>query len=424
MLDEADLRRGSALRERRRVILLCAPVTLLFTFADTVALHRFSPAVFGVRLLWTAQIAATGLLLGRVSAVAERRMTLLLAVCSSLFFGLLTTMTGGFASPLFHWILAMPLVIAVVLQEYPRATSAAAVATLASGLAIVIHSGQSVQIALEWLIQAAGMSALAVYASVAYRRLRFREQALREAAAVAGERMRASEEAVRQRDDFLTVAAHELRTPLTSVRLHAERLMRRPGETTGLTSLYRQLERLTSLVETLLDMSRLASGQLDLRPSPTPLRPLLRQLLARQAPVAADQECSLTLEDGEDLSADVDRTRLEQVVTNLITNATKYGRGQPVVVSLARGGAGLRIAVRDRGIGIAAEDQRRIFERFERAASSSNYGGVGLVLWISKRLVEAMGGSITVDSRPDQGATFTVELPLAAAPRVERPAAL
>ncbi len=420
-MDEADLERGSALRERRRVILLCAPVTLLFTFADTLALHRFSPGVFGVRLLWTAQIAVTGLLLGRIPPLAERRLTLLLAVSSSLFFALLTWLTGGFASPLFHWILAMPLVIAVVLQEYPRATSAAAVATLASGLAIVIASGQPPSIAAQWLVQAAGMSALAVYASVAYRRLRFREQALREAGAVAAERVRASEEAVRLRDDFLSVAAHELRTPLTTVRLQTERLLRRPGDSEPVAALHRQVERLNHLVDTLLDMSRLASGRPELQPAPTPLRALLLQLIGRYGPVAAHQGCTIELEPGEDLSAQADRSALEQVLTNLLTNATKYGRERPVLVSVRRAGARVRIVVRDQGIGIAVEDQRRIFGRFERAAASSSYGGLGLGLWISKRLVDEMGGSIAVESSPGAGATFTVELPLAAAAQPQAP---
>jgi signal transduction histidine kinase len=420
-MTEEALHRGSALRERRRVILLCAPVTLMFTLADTVALQRFSLPVFGVRLAWTALIVATGLLLGRLSLAAERRLVLLLAGSSSAFFALLTWMTGGWKSPLFHWILAMPLVIAVVVQDYPRATLAAAGTTLAGGFAIVLGSGQPLAAAFEWLILAAGMSLLAVYASTAYQRLRFREQALREAAAVAVERARASEEAVRLRDDFLTVASHELRTPLTALRLQAERLKRRGSregeaervrEETSVGAIHRQIERLTSLVDSLFEMSRLTASGPALQKVPTALSPLLRQAVARYAPIARQEECELTLEVSEEVTADVDGVRLEQVVTNLLANAVKYGRGKPVQVRLlARAGRAV-LAVSDQGIGIAADDQRRIFERFERAVSSRQYGGLGLGLWISRRLIEEMGGSITVDSRPGEGATFTIELPL------------
>ncbi|HEY0710173.1 MAG TPA: hypothetical protein VGG33_25405 [Polyangia bacterium] len=133
MIDDATIRTGSALHSRRRVLFLCAPVTLLFAFADALALQRFSPLVFGIRLSWAALLAAGAVAIGRVSEVTERRLMLIIAVASSLFFALITWLTGAFASPLFHWILAMPLVIAVVLQEFPLATAAAAVATLASG---------------------------------------------------------------------------------------------------------------------------------------------------------------------------------------------------------------------------------------------------------------------------------------------------
>jgi signal transduction histidine kinase len=429
MVDETSLHRGSALRERRRVILLCAPVTLLFTFADTLALQRFSPAVFGVRLLWTAHIVATGLLLGRLQPEGERRLLMALAVSSPLFFGLLTWMTGGFGSPLFHFILAMPLVIAVVLQEHPWATLGAALAMLTSGAIIVMEGGQPPTILVQWFTQAAGMSALAVYASVVYKRLRFREQALREAATVADERARASEAALQVRDEFLTVVSHELRTPLTALRLQAGRLLRRsarpdapaeasdPRDEQVVAVVHRQVERLNTLVDSLFDMSRLTAGRLTLDREPTALAPLLRQLAARYAVVARAQGCDIEVEASDDVIVELDATRLEQVLINLLANAVKYGPGKPVQLSLRARGGRAAIAVRDQGIGIAPEDQRRIFERFERAASTRNYGGLGLGLWIGKRLVEEMGGTLSVESRPGEGATFTIELPAAETPR-------
>ena len=106
-----------------------------------------------------------------------------------------------------------------------------------------------------------------------------------------------------------------------------------------------------------------------------------------------------------------DRMRLDQIVTNLLSNALKYGKGKPVTLEVHRVGEGVSLSVRDQGIGIAIEDQARIFDRFERAVSQRNYGGLGLGLWIVHQIVEALGGTVTVQSSKGNGATFTVELP-------------
>jgi signal transduction histidine kinase len=107
-----------------------------------------------------------------------------------------------------------------------------------------------------------------------------------------------------------------------------------------------------------------------------------------------------------------DPLRIEQVIANLLTNAIKYGRGKPIEVSVGRADHKVRLAVRDQGIGVPAEEQGRIFDRFTRAVSVREYGGLGLGLFISKQIVDAHGGSIRVDSQPGLGATFVVELPL------------
>jgi len=107
-----------------------------------------------------------------------------------------------------------------------------------------------------------------------------------------------------------------------------------------------------------------------------------------------------------------DRLRVEQVVSNLLSNAIKYGDGQPIVVALDQDGRSARLCVKDHGIGIAPEHHERLFARFERGVSRRQYGGFGLGLWITRQLVDAMGGRISVDSRPGQGATFSIVLPL------------
>jgi signal transduction histidine kinase len=411
--------RGEALREKQRIILVCAPVTMLFAFADALALRHFSWVVFGVRSLWAALIVVTALLLTRLQGSAAQRWLLIgLAVASSAFFALLAWMTGGFASPLFHWILAMPLVIAVVLQDYPVATVAAAITTLASGIVIVLASGQPVAIAVEWAIEAAGMSALAVYASTTYRRLRAREQALREAGLLAEERARSHQATVQARDQFLSIASHELKTPLTALVLQVEGLLRRssPDLTARqLAVIERQADRLTELVDTLLDLSRISLGRLDVQPAEADYVAVVRQVVQRYASMAERHGCPLSLEAGAELPGVFDAARIEQVLSNLLGNALKFGRGKPITISVTTDGEHVRITVRDEGIGIPLIDQRRIFDRFERAASDRHYGGLGLGLWISRQIVEQMGGQISVRSEPGRGAAFTVALPLRAA---------
>jgi signal transduction histidine kinase len=111
-----------------------------------------------------------------------------------------------------------------------------------------------------------------------------------------------------------------------------------------------------------------------------------------------------------------DRLRLEQVLTNLLSNAIKYGSGKPVHVQVRSGTTRAWVVVRDEGIGIQAEALERIFEKFERAVSAQHYGGLGLGLYVTRQIIESMGGGVRVVSTPGQGATFTVELPRHPAP--------
>jgi signal transduction histidine kinase len=143
--------------------------------------------------------------------------------------------------------------------------------------------------------------------------------------------------------------------------------------------------------------------------------PLVRDTAERWRPDAAQVGSELIVQvegasGNEPLVVYWDRLRLEQVLSNLISNAIKYGQGKPIAVTVARAQGSARLQVRDQGMGISPGDQARIFERFERAASSRNYGGLGLGLWITKRLVEGMGGSISLSSAPEEGSTFTVNL--------------
>ncbi|MFB1482297.1 GAF domain-containing protein [Corallococcus sp. RDP092CA] len=229
--------------------------------------------------------------------------------------------------------------------------------------------------------------------------------------------------AVRLRDEFLSVASHELKTPLTSLILQHNLIGRAleaagaPGPVTGrLNTAQRQVLRLMALVDNLLDVSRLSLGKLSLERAEVDLAQLTRDAVERLEDVFAQARCPLKLELPRTLTGQWDALRLEQVLVNLLTNAAKYGAGCPVTV---RAGVDARdeawLEVRDEGIGIEADALPRLFGRFERAVSERHYGGMGLGLYISRQIVEALGGRIDVDSQPGQGATFTLRLPRSAA---------
>jgi PAS domain S-box-containing protein len=232
----------------------------------------------------------------------------------------------------------------------------------------------------------------------------------------------ASRAAVQVREDFLSVAGHELRTPLTSLKLQLGMLERtvlaaapegaRQTGTQRLRTIERQVGRLEALVGSLLDVGRLSTGRLELEPGDVELGALVREVVDRLADVFERAGSPVVLEAEGEVRGRWDAGRLDQVLVNLLTNAAKYGAGRPVRVRLERAGPLARLVVADEGIGIAPEALGRIFGRFERGVSDRQYGGLGLGLYISRALVQAMGGEVRVESELGQGATFTVELPL------------
>jgi signal transduction histidine kinase len=229
-------------------------------------------------------------------------------------------------------------------------------------------------------------------------------------------------EAIEVRDTFLSVAGHELKTPLTPMALRLQAISKAVAaqpdsrfvqQVRAYTeNARRQIDRITALVNDLLDVSRISSGRFRMELEPADLAALVREVVARFEPEAQQTGSALTLRVPDSLPARTARLRVEQVVTNLVDNAIKYGAGKPVTISLEHVGEQARLTVTDAGIGIATEHISRIFERFERAVSERHYGGLGLGLYISRTIVELLGGSITVRSAPGEGASFTVLLPL------------
>ncbi|HET9552626.1 MAG TPA: ATP-binding protein [Anaeromyxobacteraceae bacterium] len=238
-----------------------------------------------------------------------------------------------------------------------------------------------------------------------------------------------SQAAVVARDEFLSIASHELRTPLTALRLALENMRRVAArEAQGAPSAHvervlgaaeRAGQRLEKLVEALLDVSRIHMGRLELDVEEVDLGAVVAEAVSELGDELAQSGSTVSVV-GEPTLGWWDRLRLGQVVTNLLSNAVKYGAGKPIEIryGLREGRAWLWL--RDHGIGIDPADQRHIFERFERAVSSQNYGGLGLGLYIVKRILEAHGGSVEVESAPGEGAAFTVVLPRRPAVPVER----
>jgi signal transduction histidine kinase/integral membrane sensor domain MASE1 len=226
---------------------------------------------------------------------------------------------------------------------------------------------------------------------------------------------RAANEAIAVRDDFLSIASHELNTPLTPLKMQIDSLRRRQFSPEHvrekLDAAAGQVARLTKVVTQLLDVSRIRAGRLPIVPEAFDMAELVDEVVARMSYEAERSGVPLVAHAERPCPGTWDRIRIDQVVTDLVTNAVRYGAGQPVEITLSKTDSGVRIAVRDQGIGIAPENQQRIFERFERASSSRHYGGFGLGLWIAREILRSSGGTISVDSAPGRGSTFVVELP-------------
>jgi signal transduction histidine kinase len=241
--------------------------------------------------------------------------------------------------------------------------------------------------------------------------------------------VQALEEAVHVRDEFLAIASHELRTPLTSLQLQLQRMDRAltgggdwagalPSETvTALRNRFdaiaRSADRMQGLVERLLDVTRLTTGsRMELVPEQVDLTEVARLSVKRALAGPPASNVPVTIAAPGPVIGFWDRDRIETVVRNLVDNAIKYSNGLPVDITLERTeGDGARLIVVDRGVGIPPEAQRRIFERFERAVPIRHFGGFGLGLWLSRKIVEAHGGRIAVCSEPGEGSTFTLDLP-------------
>jgi signal transduction histidine kinase len=227
---------------------------------------------------------------------------------------------------------------------------------------------------------------------------------------------------LRMRDEFMSLVAHELRTPLNTLFLETQmrslQLKRGTLASVGPEQLEamirrdeRQIKAMIRLIDDMLDVSRMRSGQLSIRPAQVELMDLLERVVSDLSLQAAATGCTLSLLPHAPVAGCWDEFRIEQVVVNLLTNALRYGGGQPVEVSVQFAKDTVSIHVRDEGKGIAPSDLERIFEPYERGARNGEPKGLGLGLYISRQLAVSHGGELKVSSKPGEGSTFTLVLP-------------
>ena len=234
----------------------------------------------------------------------------------------------------------------------------------------------------------------------------------------------AAEKATRMRDEFLSIASHELHTPLTSLQLSVQLLLEKgltsaDGGAKFLDVIQRQVQKLTVLISDLLDTTRARENRLSLTLEQVDLPAVARDVAARATTLLDRSGSTLIIRADMPVCGRWDRTRVEQVITNLLSNAAKFGEAKPIEMTIDLETSDLaRLVIEDHGIGIPPDRLPEVFGRFEQAVAQRQYGGLGLGLYIARSVVERHGGSITAASTPGSGSTFTVRLPLRGPPDV------
>lgn len=230
--------------------------------------------------------------------------------------------------------------------------------------------------------------------------------------------------ALKSRDEFLSICSHELKTPLTSLKMQiqiVERLREKKGDDVAfappqmerfIKNADRSVERIIHLVNDMLDISRVATGRLSLNLEKIELDHLVLDVSERLKPFLEIAGCDLDVKIEKSVMGLWDKFRIEQVLTNLLTNAAKYAPESRVEIKVFQQGHYGVVCVKDHGPGISDEDQTRIFNRFERVTSENAISGLGLGLYISKEIVELHHGQISVESKLGEGTIFWMKLPL------------
>jgi PAS domain S-box-containing protein len=232
-----------------------------------------------------------------------------------------------------------------------------------------------------------------------------------------------AKDALKSRDEFLSMASHDLRSPLTSLRLQLQGVRRdlEPGQdcvrsleklVARVGSMERQTDRMLRMMDALMDITQMTAGRLELRRQKLDLVDVVHTSVATLDEELRQAGVEVRVHTDGPVEGMWDRLRLEQVVDNLLSNALKYGSGRPVDMLVSRDATTAKLVVRDQGIGVSPEDQERLFDRFERVKLDRGATGYGVGLWIVRHVVEAHGGKVSIESRLGEGSSFIVQLPL------------
>lgn len=232
-----------------------------------------------------------------------------------------------------------------------------------------------------------------------------------------------AQEAIRARDEFLSIASHELKTPLTTIILRIQStldsilnqsLANFSGEklVSSLNIAHEQTRRLQSLIKDLLNFSLITTGKLDLELKEDNLTELVKSVVNRFEDHLTLAGSSVKIEASDEIKGLWDQVRIDQAISNLLTNAIKYGEGSPIEITVKKDGDKAKITIADKGIGIDPKLQKTIFDRFKRATSETRFQGLGIGLFIVKQIVEAHGGKVYIKSKLGDGSKFTIELPI------------
>jgi signal transduction histidine kinase len=392
-----------------------------------VGLHRRAePRTYAAPLWnrrWTISTALTGALWGAAgvllySADSPSGQHLLLFVIGGMIAGASSSMSSYWPTFLAFTLpaLAPPIVRLIIERERSHLAMAALLAIFGLGMTALAREGartlaESIRLRLRNMELSSDLSAL-------------HEQLMHLGSELEGRvaaRTKDLEQAMRARDSFVSIVSHELRSPLSSMTLGQELLQKRVERETidlpqlrkSVGQLSRQLDRMRHIVDDLFDVTRLSTDQMTYEMAPVTLAEIVESTVEEMSSQQSFRRAAFDVHLEEGLRGRFDRWRIQQVLVNVIGNALKYG-APPYSLIARRVGERIEIAIHDSGPGIPPEQARRIFEAFQRGPSAGA-PGLGVGLYVSERIVSAHGGTIRVDSRPGQGATFTITLPRAPA---------
>lgn len=328
------------------------------------------------------------------------------------------------------WLFGLYIVVMTAAAVFPSFIATAVYGVMVITLAVLLvasHHGPLNRIFVPGLMTILAFSLLGQWRRERLlRELRKRADTIQSLydAARASEATRVAYESAQRglklREQYVNIIAHELKTPLTVLQLKTDAmrmyLQREPSLVVArlphfIDTMMGQVQRLIGIVEEILDMSRIVDGKLALQPQAINVSALAQAALTHFIETTAAAPVPVAADITPDVWVVADADRLHQAVGVLLDNAYKYGEGRPIALRVSIDAEAAVIAVRDHGMGIAPKDWERIFERFERAISERNISGLGLGLFISRSIVESLGGTIRVTSSQNEGTCFVIRLP-------------